>query len=400
MNKKLGYYTVGKTEIESKIHACIFATYVLKNSKEEINPFKLIKWHFNEDVFGRYNWEIEPESSLDELYNKRARELREKYDYIIISYSGGADSHNIVMSFLRQNLHIDEIVVNCLDKGTEKFAIVDENVKDAKYAHASEHKLQAIPRIKDLQALSPNTKINVYDMTDNLFDIFTDPKENWIMKMREELNPVDVTRYNYLHFSEFRKNIDKGKKVGIIMGIDKPKVLIDKNNFVYLRFSDRLTNISPVGEYMKEYTNTTIEYFYWSPDACDVLCKQAHVIKKFLETNPGYKTFFEISPLINNSSSIANFRLFNERILRPILYTTWNKNWFQANKGVFDWFTDFDTWFIEGHANTKQHAVWKEGLKYIINNAKPFVNKHGNFYDGLVTLHNDYKIGSLKKILT
>jgi hypothetical protein len=215
--------------------------------------------------------------------------------------------------------------------------------------------------------------------------------------MREELNPIDVTRYNYLHFSEFRKNIDKGKKVGIIMGIDKPKVLIDKNNFVYLRFSDRLTNISPVGEYMKDYTNTTIEYFYWSPDACDILCKQAHVIKKFLETNPSYRPFFQINPLIPNFNSIANFRLFNERILRPILYTTWNKNWFQANKGVFDWFTDFDTWFIEGHAHTKQHEVWKEGLKYVVKNAKPYVNKNSNFYDGLVTLHNDYKIGSLKE---
>lgn len=395
MNKKLGYYTVGKIEIESKIHACIFATHVLRKSQESINPLSILKWHFNEDIFQNFDWSREPESSLDQLYDKRARELREKYDYIVISYSGGADSHNIVMSFIRQNLHIDEIVVNCLDKGTEKFAIVDSNVKDAKYAHASEHHLQAIPRIKDLKVISPNTKITVFDMTDNLFQVFSDPKQNWILKMREELNPVDVTRYNYIHFSDFRKNMDKDRKVGIVMGIDKPRILIDKvDQSVYLRFTDRLTNIAPVGEYMKDYTNTTIEYFYWSPDACELLCKQAHVVKKWLEWNPRIQDYFSVQG--PRHPIPGAFRMINERLLRPILYSTWNASWFQADKGAFDWYTEFDTWFIEGHANSKEHAIWKEGLAYLVKHATPYVNKNGLVYDGLKALYHDYKIGQLK----
>jgi hypothetical protein len=396
MNKKLGYYTVGKKELESKIHACIFATHIANNVKENVDPLSLVKWHFNEDIFSNYNWLQEPEATLDQLYNKRARELREKYDYIIISYSGGADSHNVVMSFLRQNLHIDEIIVNCLDKGNEKFAVIDPNVTDAKYAHASEHKLQAIPRIKEIQAIAPQTKISVYDMTDHLFDSFANSEENWFLKMREELNPVDVTRYNYIHFSDFRKRVDKDKKIAVVMGIDKPKVVIDDtNDFVYLRFSDRLTNISPVGEYMKDYTNTTVEYFYWSPDACDMLCKQAHLIKKCIEIDPGLRNFFSLQTPRNMVPGFL--RLVSERLLRPILYTTWNKTWFQADKGIFDWHTDFDTWFIDGYVDNRANLIWREGLKQVVKRARPFVYSHGQVYDGLISYYHNYKIGVLRK---
>ena len=69
MNKKLGYYTVGKKELESKIHACIFATHIANNVKENVDPLSLVKWHFNEDIFSNYNWLQEPEATLDQLYN-------------------------------------------------------------------------------------------------------------------------------------------------------------------------------------------------------------------------------------------------------------------------------------------------------------------------------------------
>ena len=102
MNKNLGYYTVGNREFFSKIQACIHAT---TTNQDPI-------WHFNNDVFNNFDWTIEPSETLDELYNARARQLREEYDYVALSYSGGSDSHNILMSFLRQGLHIDELIIN------------------------------------------------------------------------------------------------------------------------------------------------------------------------------------------------------------------------------------------------------------------------------------------------
>jgi hypothetical protein len=90
MHKQHGYYTVDGIDFQSKIQACIFAN---KHNKK-------VEWKFNNQAFDTYNWSIEPEQSLDQLYDRRANDLREKYDYLILSYSGGADSHNILMALL------------------------------------------------------------------------------------------------------------------------------------------------------------------------------------------------------------------------------------------------------------------------------------------------------------
>ena len=131
MNKKLGYYSVGLQEFDSKIKACQLASKVL----EKIQSPNIVKWHFNDEIFSTYNWSIEPRESLADLYKKRAKHLREQYDYIIISYSGGADSHNVVMSFLNQGLFIDELVVTHMDKAMKDYAIVDRDDRSAKYAY-------------------------------------------------------------------------------------------------------------------------------------------------------------------------------------------------------------------------------------------------------------------------
>ena len=130
INKKLGYYLVNGLEFDSKLQACIYATQLNKD----------VKWIFNDWMFSKYPWHVEPSETLDQLYDQRARQLREKYDYIIISYSGGADSHNIVSSFIRQGLHIDELVVNTMESITDKFTVVDPTVKNPENA-AAEHQL-------------------------------------------------------------------------------------------------------------------------------------------------------------------------------------------------------------------------------------------------------------------
>ena len=159
MIKNTGHYMVDNIPFESKIQACIFAS---KHNKEVI-------WDFNNNAFNAYNWTIEPDMSLDALYDKRSRELREKYDYIILSYSAGADSHNILMSFIRQNLHIDEIVVNVMEKANSKFTIIDSNNK-SNWNAGAEHRLQTVPRLKEIENTIPNTKITILDLSDFLFN--------------------------------------------------------------------------------------------------------------------------------------------------------------------------------------------------------------------------------------
>jgi hypothetical protein len=98
-NKKLGYYLVDNEIYYSKYQTLLTAS---KHNKQ-------VKWFFNEDVFIKFPWNVEPEESLDDLYRQRAQDLRDQYDYIRIEASGGSDSTNVIFSFLLNNIHLDEI---------------------------------------------------------------------------------------------------------------------------------------------------------------------------------------------------------------------------------------------------------------------------------------------------
>ena len=161
MDKRLGYYTCNGQEFESKIHA-------LTLSNQTGKP---VDWQFNNEVFDNYTWTQEPELSLDQLYDCRSREIRESYDYVILSYSGGSDSHNILESFLRQGLYIDEIVLNSALKATEKFIVLD-TAQTASWNINAEYQLNAVDKLKEIQTRSPGTKITVNDTTDAIVDAF------------------------------------------------------------------------------------------------------------------------------------------------------------------------------------------------------------------------------------
>ena len=99
-NPKLGYYQVGNQIYYSKVQALMEGT--------KTNQFP--QWNFNNEVFGKQTWTVEPEVNLRELYRLRAQQLRDKYDYIRIECSGGGDSAQVVYNFLLNNIHVDEIL--------------------------------------------------------------------------------------------------------------------------------------------------------------------------------------------------------------------------------------------------------------------------------------------------
>lgn len=382
-NKKLGYYDCNGTEFYSKIQACFHAVKVGKP----------VGWNFNDDVFSKIDWTQEPEETLDQLYDQRARQLREKYNYIVLSYSGGSDSHNIYESFRRQGLHIDEIVVNTLTKASEKFVIVDPNNKEARNGPEAEHQLQLIPRLKEIHNAMPRTKISVHDMSDILFSSLAEKKnEDWILDMKEGVNPVGITRHNYLKFKNVRSLFDIGHSTAIITGIEKPRTFIAKGN-LYFRFIDRSANINAMSEHFTEYDNCTLEYFYWSPDCARMLVKQGHVIKKFLEAMPENQHLWLQSRL--NTSNM--FRLVHERILRSVIYTTWNNDWYQADKAVGDWYSEFDRWFIDNYKETVAWRAWNDGITLLKTNLTPFLkNNLSGIPDGLLPIVKNYNLGPIK----
>ncbi len=397
MNKNLGYYSVGKTIFFSKVEACVFATNLYKRLKSiyNIDPKSLVRWHFNNDIFEKYDWKVESDKTLDNLYDERAKKLRHKYDYIMICYSGGADSHNMLMSFLRQGLFVDEIVVTHMHDIAKNYTIVDTNNLESQHFYEAEYQLQILPRLREISAMSPKTRITVLDTSNSIKDFFSLAKdESWIFKVREELNPVDASRFDLLKFAKIERNLDNNKKIAVILGIDKIKLSIDKNtNECKIYFTDRITNQIPISEHIKDYTNTYIEFFYWSADACELLCKQGHVVKKWLENNPFMQQFFYDKPNL-----LKDNRYITDRVLRSVLYTTWIKEWFQSEKCQLDWHAEYDTWFFNHFKNTTEYSLWSTGINYVTNSCAPYVQYHldnKNKPDGFIRWKNYYSIGFL-----
>lgn len=154
------YETNTETRFNSKIDAVLY---------RDTLPHATAHFHWYEDAFSRLNPSIEPTETLAELCRQRAQELRDTYPYIRLFYSGGTDSHTALVSFIDNNIHLDEIVVDIkLDKDTN----TAENTTNREIAIAT------IPYLKTIAHRLPKTKITISQATtkdaDDWFSIADD----------------------------------------------------------------------------------------------------------------------------------------------------------------------------------------------------------------------------------
>lgn len=379
LQENLGYYVVDNVKYVSKIAACVKATQMNKP----------VTWVFNDQFLNAVDWTKEPEESLQTLYLKRAREIREKYDYVVISYSGGADSTNIVRTFLDNNLFIDEILVNTFERA--QGSTVDHNMNNTSAEnYSAEHKLQIYPRLEEIRLRSPLTKINITDLSGFLFksSLTKDTPPEWVLTQREVLNPSGITRFNYIDNTQVRKRFDKTLSACVIVGIEKPITYIKPNTNEYrLMFADGAVNLTPVDTHFTEYDNTSVEYFYWHPTTMRLIAKQAHVVKRWLEANPQYHDVFTFT----SGRAFRESLTIRHALLRTVLYDNWNPKWFQTSKGRIDWFCSLDAWFHKLYENTEHARAWYRGIEYVRKNAAPYLEGHG-----LKPFIKDFYVGELK----
>jgi hypothetical protein len=380
MNRELGYYSCNGIVFETKLQAMLYA-----------NPKNLtIQWHFNDEKFNSYDWSIEPQINLDYLYDLRASQIREEYDYVILSYSGGSDSHNILESFLRQGLFIDEIVTNWALDITSNYIITDEKVKDA-WNNNAEFYLHTKNQLDYIKNKSPNTRITLLDTSKSILDsLLNNLNVDWIDNKNDVFSATGAFQWNPLYFSELRKRLDKLNRVAYVIGIDKPRLII-KENKLYLYFLDKPTGIVPIQENIVEYTNITTVFFYWSPNSCDLLCKQAHTVLKYIKASNNVikKVWESLDPIF--------VRKVQEILLRNILYTTWDNNWFQVNKTLQDWNCEWDYWFTKGMTDSKEYAIWLDGIKVLKPRVSNFIryNNDGSINGTNPYLSKFYYVGSI-----
>jgi hypothetical protein len=379
INSKLGYYVCNGIQFRSKIEALIYSQ-VMK---------KPVEWVFHNEIFSAYNWTNEPNESLDELYDKRAREIREQYDYVLINYSGGSDSHNLLQSFIRQKLHVDEIVTNHISKAAEAYTTLDPNIKEC-WNVAAEHYLQAIPRLKEIRNILPKTKITEMDMTDVLLDNIRNSNDgDWIQTRKDPLGFATAYRFNYSYINEMLKTFDKNLSIAIVVGVEKPRIYINKDNELVVFINDAAVNLTGNDDSIS-HPNVSIELFYWGETTAPIICKQAHVVKKWLEEVPARQNYWR-------GFDQKRYRLFHETWLKNLIYSTWNKEWFQVSKPTKAWNNEWDAWFHIGMKDTREYELWKRGVDYVAKNAGDYVIIKDGLPDTFKPISQEFIIGKMKE---
>ena len=272
---QFGFYQVGDLKTYSKLDA------ILIQSRTGHVP----TWNFNDSVFDCYDWTVEPTESLQELYRQRAQLIRDRYDYVVLFYSGGADSTNILQTFLKNDIKLDEIA---------QFYSLEGDGGNADSNFNAEVTRVAIPWSLRVTEKFTHIKHRVIDQSQLIEDIYDMPeiRHDFLYQQNTCISPNNFSRV-YLRrvIKDYKDMIDQGKKLCFVWGAEKPRVQLEHGRYC-VKFLDMIDNCVSPWLQQQRFPGWYDELFYWSPDFVTGLIKQAHTVKRALETWPTADPFF------------------------------------------------------------------------------------------------------------
>jgi hypothetical protein len=302
-----------------------------------------VSWDYHNNIFGAAMWDQEPPIPLKELYHQRALQLREAYDHVVLFYSGGVDSWNILKTFVDNNIKLDEIYMFGAFAAEESVnGTLGYNNTPGYYTREIN---QSLPLVKKL-AESHKIKINVYDWTNDIINAADDPDWFWTAGVRFDPTCMVRSKFHKI-FREHNELLHRGKKVGFVYGVDKPRLLRDDNN-IYFAFLDVImtTGTLPTNDILGEYWEND-EYFYWTPNMPELAVKQSHEVVRWLTNTNNIH-------LIKHMNNIASFH--DEAYYREVnhaIYPDWNPSTWQIKKPTKAVWNELSHWFISSQLDAK-----------------------------------------------
>lgn len=381
---RLGYYTVGGLHTyRSKIEALIEA--------KKTNSY--VDWVFNDAILSKHDWTTPSTKSLNDVYKERALQLREKYDYLVLNYSGGSDSHNILHTFIDNGIKLDEVLIRWPRKRTQ--SIYTPNRFGSAYNQLSEWDLALAPDIQWLKTYHPEIHLEFYDYSDDTVDFFnskTAENDPWF-------DVISGTQLSATHAVRWRTSLDRYKKMfhekGVkgcqIFGTDKPRVCYNNGDF----FTYYLDIIAGTPTHYEGYEDqyNALELFYWTPDMPDIVKVQSHKVMDFFKKNPAL-----LPVIMPDAAKSYTLRNTYETLIRSIVYPKWDFNRFQAAKPAHIVRCEYDNWLFDSKIiDNKAMATWQYSIDYLEQNIdeKYIQRDHTGAMDSLAGMVTPfYKIGS------
>lgn len=328
-----GFYQVGQKIFPFKIQALQEATRTRQS----------VHWNFNDRIFQSFDWREPLNTSLLELYRLRALQLRQRYRYLMLMWSGGGDSTTAIEAFCDNGIHLDEVVCFWPISDAEKSYRPDPtNIQGENYA--SEWDFSIRPQIDKLRAKYPNLKLTIVDQK---------------IIEREEYHDDTVTicdKHSYLTIQRWR-NLDNlikarqdehGDGVATIWGIS-PIEVYQLDDWLATRFVDSAAGAGYISDYTPKGVHRKVEYFYWSPDLPELIREQGHVLLRDLNTNPRNRLFIERLERQADGTLLSVYEPdheLNRRWKKSLFYPNYPRAQFQVVKQTDSHtFATWETWF-------------------------------------------------------
>lgn len=369
---KNGYYLVGWKKFHNKIQALQYST---------ATGFD-VRWIFNDEVYSKFDWTVPITQSLKELYKNRAQQLRDTYDYIVLHYSGGQDSNNVLHSFIDNGIHLDKIIMQ-VPEPQRKHSIENDTSWENYWGEID---FQAIPYLKKFEHQLRNTVIEIQDMSVATLELFKN--DNWIETITPNaaynLGVISRAMGQYKDATILQLS-EKGKTSCQLLGIDKPLVYFDGSDYFCMFADQSAYHIQPMDSTLNELFNvSTTEFFYWTPDMPEIVIKQAQEIKAYCIANDKVRELFK-------QTTKQDVEIFRE-VMQYLIYDTNHTPEFQTSKPGQNVGKILNAWFYDGVGGKLLHN-YEYAIEQISKKIKPNHFVKNNHSAGFHTINSKiYKL--------
>jgi hypothetical protein len=262
--------------------------YYLVNNKKFFNHYLAyhesfttghpITFYCNDSENDLLDWTQEPPETFEELMDHHAHKLRNKYERLVLCWSGGTDSHTIYNVFKRNGIRIDEIIIKYSKNVWDIYPVahVDWMIKNH---------------------WDPTTKITVFDEYQKNIRQSTINSDEWLFENYGMMRNKYYASASIGPETTFLcENSHNGHNWGLIVGFEKPFVSQIDGRW-YTQQRDQML-LATLGQ-------PRLECFFLDP----VLnLKQSHMAKRVLKQFKKAPT--EPRPNGHYSSNVNAYRLW------------------------------------------------------------------------------------------
>lgn len=355
-----GYWQVGDTKFTNKYQALLHST----RTHQQVRFF----WH--DETWSKVKATTLGRTPLKHLYKQRALQLRNQYDYLALSYSGGSDSWNVLNTFIENKIKLDCVVVRWPLKVVGKVYTPNRSDTSAfNFLSEWDFVIQ-----KDLQWIAthhPDIRIEVVDWFEPNAAISDDKLAHqniWYQGanvFRMQSRPRVV--YDML---------EKGRSVGEIVGVDKPLLQAFPDGNVYMFFTDAALSMASMTT-PDHHIGKGIELFYWSPSLPQMIFEQAYQLFLLFKRTPALRYMINESEWHLHFNGRTKREFFDDvfdayqNVARKAIYPDWDFNKFQALKPRSLTREDKDWWFYKHPENARTVEAWRSKYSDIMNSIHP-----------------------------